>query len=337
MPLRAAYHNIRIDEMITKFLKFIRNVTLGVGVLLCALWFYLSQPSFSSSARIDLPVDEKRMEAVVRKLSVDFHPRNFRRTDNLEKAVAYIAAHFQEVGGNVEIQEFEVSDSIYKNVRCFFGDRTKPRLIIGARYDSNDQTPGADDNASGVAGLIELAYLLADTELPNCIELVAYPLEEPPFFATNKMGSYVHAESLEKEEVEVIGMLALEMIGYYSDEFGLQTYPSPLFHVIYLNTGNFIAVIGKMDQRDFTNQVKLAMKGTSDLRVFSVNAPEKIPGIDFSDHRNYWAYDYNAVMITDTAFYRNTAYHTAEDTWDTLNYAKMADVVRGVYNFVIEE
>ncbi|MGB0744059.1 MAG: peptidase M28, partial [Opitutales bacterium] len=151
------------------------------------------------------------------------------------------------------------------------------------------------------------------------------------------MGSYIHAQSLAEESVEVIGMIALEMIGYFSDEFGSQSYPTPLFHIIYPNTGNFIAVIGNLDQRSFTKAVKLGMKGSSGLRVFSVNAPEQIPGIDFSDHRNYWAFGFDAVMVTDTAFYRNTAYHKAEDTWDRLDYARMADVVRGVYHFAVAE
>lgn len=323
--------------MIRNILKFVRNVTLGVGAVLLAIWFYLSQPSFHSNESAELDVNEVRMEEVVKKLSIDFHPRTFRRTYNLDRTTAYIEEHFRKAGGTIEIQEFEISDSTYKNVRCFFGDRTKPRLVIGAHYDSHNQTPGADDNASGVAGLIELAYLFGKTELSNCIELVAYPLEEPPFFGTKKMGSYIHAESLAEEKVEVIGMIALEMIGYFSEEFGSQNYPTRLFHIIYPNTGNFIAVIGKLDQRSFIRDVKLGMKGTTDLKVLSVSAPVQIPGIDFSDHRNYWAFDYEAVMVTDTAFYRNTAYHEPEDTWDRLNYSKMADVVRGVYQFAVSD
>lgn len=319
--------------MITIIFKFIRNVTLGVGSVLLLVWFYLAQPSFRSNEHLDLPVDEARLQEVVKKLSIDFHPRNFRNTKNLEKTVAYLEKHFLQAGGTVEIQEFEISGSTYKNLRCFFGDKTKPRLVIGAHYDSHDHTPGADDNASGVAGLVELAYLFGETAPANCIELVAYTLEEPPFFATKKMGSYIHAESLSNEQVAVSGMIALEMIGYFSDEFGSQSYPAKLFHLIYPNTGNFIAVVGTLDQRDFISEVKLGMKGVTDLKVRSISAPRQIPGIDFSDHRNYWAFDYDAVMVTDTAFYRNQAYHTADDTWDRLNYSKMADVVRAVYHY----
>lgn len=208
--------------------------------------------------------------------------------------------------------------------------------MIGAHYDSHSQTPGADDNASGVAGLIELAYLFGTTTPKNCVELVAYPLEEPPFFATKKMGSYIHAESLSRDNIKVIGMIALEMIGYFSDEFGSQSYPSKVLHLIYPSTGNFIAVAGNLDQRNFIAKVKSGMKGVTGLKVRSISAPRELPGIDFSDHRNYWAFNYDAIMVTDTAFYRNKAYHTADDTWDRLDYAKLADVVRAVYHFALE-
>ena len=126
------------------------------------------------------------------------------------------------------------------------------------------------------------------------------------------------------------------MIGYFTDEFGSQDYPTLLFKLIYPNTGNFIAVVGKMDQRAFTKQVKVGMKGANDLPIRSINAPAGIPGIDFSDHRNYWKFDYDAVMITDTAFYRNEAYHEANDTWDRLNYEKMGQVVQSVYSTIVQ-
>lgn len=192
--------------MLIKLLKFIRNVSLGVGGVLLLLWFYLAQPSFRSNERLDLQVNEARLQEVVQKLSIDFHPRNFRNTENLEKTAAYIEEHFRKAGGTVEVQEFVVSDRNYRNVRCFFGDKQKPRLVIGAHYDTHHRTPGADDNASGVAGLVELAYLFGDASTSNCIELVAYPLEEPPYFATKQMGSYIHAESLSRERLDYTKM-----------------------------------------------------------------------------------------------------------------------------------
>ncbi|PXA03025.1 peptidase M28 [Coraliomargarita sinensis] len=323
--------------MIRKILKFARNVMLGVGFVIGAVWIYIAQPSLWKNDPIKLEVNEARLTEVVQKLSIDFHPRNFSSYDNLTQTAAYIEEHFRKAGGTVEMQEFIANGSSYRNVRGFFGDKTRPRLVIGAHYDTHSQTPGADDNASGVAGLIELAYLLGKTTPSNCIELVAYPLEEPPFFATENMGSYIHAESLSRENVPVSGMIALEMIGYFSNESGSQSYPSRLLYLFYPHKGNFIAVAGNLKQRNYIAKVKAGMKGVTDLKVYSIAAPQQLSGIDFSDHRNYWTFDYDAVMVTDTAFYRNEAYHTANDTSNRLNYAKMADVVRAVYHYATME
>lgn len=126
------------------------------------------------------------------------------------------------------------------------------------------------------------------------------------------------------------------MIGYFSDEPGSQKVPMLLLRLIYPGTGNFIAVISKLDQRSFTRQVKKGMKGATDLPVYSMNGPERLPGIDFSDHRNYWIFGYPAVMVTDTAFYRNSNYHTKNDTWDTLDYDRMGNVVLAVYSALVK-
>ncbi len=323
--------------MLKKLPKFIRNVVMGVSSVLLGIWFYIAQPTFRSNAPLNLPIDTTRLETIVKKLSEDLHPRSFRDTANLNATADYIEDHLKQSGGRVVIQEFAVSGTIYQNVRCFFGPPDTPRTIIGAHYDSHGNTPGADDNASGVAGLIELAYIFGNNPPKEGIELVAYTLEEPPFFASNKMGSYIHAESAAKESIEIRGVIALEMIGYFSEDFGSQNYPSLLLKLIYPKTGNFIAVVGTLDHRDYISKTKVGMKGVTDLPVYSIAAPTQIPGIDFSDHRNYWEFGYDAVMITDTAFYRNEEYHKSGDTWDRLNYEKMADVVRAVYAAVISE
>ncbi len=277
------------------------------------------------------------MTNVVRTLSVDYHPRNFRNVANLNRTADDIETHFLRAGGRVTEQEFAVAGTLFRNVIARFGPETGPVTIIGAHYDSHEDTPGADDNASGVAGLIELAYLFGRQTPDRAIELVAFTLEEPPFFGTTHMGSYVHAQSLAESDTIVEGMIALEMIGYFSDEFGSQKYPIPLFKLIYPSTGNFIAVVGKHDQRSYISRIKAGMKGVTDLPVFSIAAPRSIPGIDFSDHRNYWDLGMNAVMITNTAFYRNLEYHTIRDTWNRLDYPRMADVVRAVYHAVSRE
>ncbi|MGJ8652316.1 MAG: M28 family peptidase [Opitutaceae bacterium] len=320
--------------MLKILFKFLRNVILGVAVVIVGVWVYLAQPSLLSSGPANVSVDIERLRETVKKLSVDFHPRTYRKSKNLERTAAFIEGHFHDAGGRVNNQKFSVSGTEFRNISAFFGPETGPRTIIGAHYDSHGATPGADDNASGVAGLIELAYLLQQNPPSTRVELVAYPLEEPPFFATKKMGSYFHAESVSKSKEPILGVIVLEMIGYFSDESGSQDYPALLFKLIYPSTGDFVAVVGKLDQRSYISTVKKQMKGAGEVDVYSIAAPTNIPGIDFSDHRNYWEFGYDAVMITDTAFYRNKEYHKIGDTWDRLNYEKMAEVVKAVYSAI---
>ena len=146
------------------------------------------------------------------------------------------------------------------------------------------------------------------------MELVAYTLEEPPFFRTGNMGSARHAFRLHKEEVDVEAMLCLEMIGCFSDKENSQTFPSMLLGWLYPGEGNFIAVIGSTEDRQLAKKVKARMRGATDLPVHAMCVPRRFPGLDFSDHLNYWKYDFNAVMITDTAFMRNPRYHRSSDT-----------------------
>jgi hypothetical protein len=162
------------------------------------------------------------------------------------------------------------------------------------------------------------------------VELAAYCTEEPPFFATDDMGSARHAARLREQGVDVQAMIALETIGYFSDQKGSQSYPLPLFHLFYPSRADFIGVVGNTRQRALIGDVKRAMRGATDLPVRSASIPGFVPGVDFSDHRSYWAYGYPAVMITDTAFYRNRAYHGPGDTAERLDYARMAKVVVGV-------
>ena len=278
-------------------------------------------------------MDPQRLQDIVKTLSVDLHPRSYRDTHHLNAIADVIAEHFAAAGGRPEMQVYEAWGRSYKNVRVLFGPSDGKRTIIGAHYDGHEFTPGADDNASGVAGLIELAYLLgADSDIGQ-VELVAYSTEEPPFFGSDMMGSAVHAKNItEPEKIE--GVIVLEMIGYFADNFGSQDAPSLLIKLLYPQRGNFISVVGNMEQRAFTKSVKIGMKGATDLPVYSVNAPRSLPGIDFSDHRNYWNQELPAVMITDTAFYRNKAYHQDNDTWDRLDYDRMGKVVLGVYSAI---
>jgi len=308
------------------------------GLLLAAAWFAVTQPlMFGGAASTGSPpVDAARLEAHVRMLSETLAPRDAGHPENLERAAAYLRQEFERAqAAVVSVQPFEAHGRTYRNVIASFGPRTNELVVVGAHYDTAGALPGADDNASGVAGLIELAYLLGRTPPTARVELVAFALEEPPYFRSPFMGSAVHAASLRSQGFAVRAMLSLEMIGYFSDQPDSQQYPVSFLKAFYPAQANFIAVVGKMDQWRTVRRVKKAMTEASQLPVYSINAPRSIPGVDFSDHLNYWNEGYDALMITDTAFYRNPHYHTSTDTPETLDYRRMASVVQGVYAAVL--
>jgi Zn-dependent M28 family amino/carboxypeptidase len=312
-------------------------ILLVVVLLLGLAWFWLTQPLiFRAQPSSVRTVDPARLEAHVRQLSVELAPRDVGHLENLDRTAVYLADQLRQTGAAVSEQPYRVEGNSYRNVIARFGPDTSERIIVGAHYDSAGPLPGADDNASGVAGLLELARLFGSQPPQMRVELVGFSTEEPPYFRSTGMGSSVHATSLRTNNVKVRAMLSLEMIGYFSDAPGSQHFPVGLLGALYPSTGNFIAVVGRVSDGLLVRQVKSAMSNAAPLRVHSINAPSFIPGVDFSDQLNYWHEGYGAVMITDTAFYRNRNYHTAHDTAEKLDYKRMGMVVEGVYAAVIE-
>jgi hypothetical protein len=315
-----------------RLIKLAILVFLAVFVALGLVLFYLTQPLFlRAGTRTQPSVDPARLEAHVRTLCEVFSPRDFEHHENLEEAGRYIRDQFERSKATVSDQPFQVNGKTYRNIVAAFGPETADMIIVGAHYDSFGSGAGADDNASGVAGLLELANLLGKHPPAIRTELVAYTLEEPPFFRTATMGSAIHAASLKQRNVNVRAMLSLEMIGYFSDAANSQRLPLGVLSLIYPTTGNFIAIVGSVGEGMLVRKVKHAMSGASALPVYSINAPAIIAGVDFSDHLSYRNNGYPALMITDTAFYRNSAYHTNGDTADRLDYRRMGMVVEQVY------
>ena len=320
----------------------------GLGVTLMAiLAAIVTQPFVTPVSSTPPGVDPERLKAHVKHLSVDLYPRSFDQLRNLESAAQYILEEFKAAGANVSVQDVTVEETTYKNIVAKFGPESGPVLVIGAHYDSHGDTshdpnnprgftpkthtPGADDNASGVAGLLELAHLLGREKPTRPIELVAYTLEEPPHFGTQHMGSVWHANALKTAHRQVQLMLSLEMIGYFSDEPQSQTFPVHGMEHLYSDRGNFIALVGNVNHLGQIRRAKAVMAGATDLPVFSINAPPLLRGIDFSDHRSYWSDGFPALMVTDTAFFRNHHYHRAGDSYEKLDYRRMAKVVQSVY------
>ncbi|WP_426060643.1 M28 family peptidase [Hymenobacter sp. B1770] len=286
-----------------------------------------------------MPADQSRLHADVTFLT-NLHPaRNCHNLQSLNKAADYIKGCFEKLRGKVSEQAFTADGRRYRNIIASFGPPEAERIIVGAHYDVCGDQPGADDNASAVAGLLETARLLhlKNPVLKHRIDFVAYPNEEPPYFATEHMGSAVHAKALHANKVKVRAMLCYEMIGYFSDEPGSQHFPNDALAKLYPSTGNFIIVVGKSGQEAFTQRVQQLMKphaGTLDVQ--RINLPESMGLAGLSDHRNYWRYGYDAVMINDTSFLRNPHYHQKTDTIDTLDFPRMARVVNGVFGALLD-
>ncbi len=275
---------------------------------------------------------ESSLKAHVLKLTGTAEPRDSNHIASLNAAADYVETELKKTSVTTKTQEYEALGKKFRNIICRIDAGSPKTVLLGAHYDAWGQGPGADDNASGVAGLIELARMLqANTDkLRYNVEIIAFTNEEPPFFRTQNMGSSIHAKSILPRKHLIEYMVVLEMIGFYSAEAESQRYPIPGMQQIYPSTGNFIAIVGNSNSVNVVASMKRAMQENSAVDCQSLIAPPALKGMDFSDHLNYWALGIKAVMITDTAFYRNRNYHQQNDKPDTLNYSKMAEVVKGL-------
>ncbi|MBL4752490.1 MAG: M28 family peptidase [Flavobacteriales bacterium] len=317
--------------------KYIK-ISAALGLTICGVLYAIINPIFGSVEESPvLVIAPELLRQHVERLANTEKPRTYDNMKALNAAAAYIKSEFKKHSEYVRAQKYKVDYREYKNIICSFGPTDGERIIIGAHYDVCQNQPGADDNASGVAGILEIARLLKSQapKLKYRIDLVAYTLEEPPYFRSEYMGSAVHAQYLKDKGIVVKAMICLEMIGYFSDEPKSQQYPIGLLKLFYPSRGNFITIVGKLGKGGLTRKMKRGMRAGSSIDVRSISAPKIIPGIDYSDHLNYWKHGYDAVMITNTSWYRNANYHMPTDTPETLDYVRMAEVVKGVYWAVV--
>jgi len=289
--------------------------------------------------------------------------RNMFVSKNLKSAAAYIDKSFRAQGHEVSSHEYILQNGLSRHtiVMDFFrsifsanfpsgsqepvatnieveipGNIYRDEIIlVGAHYDSVIGSPGANDNATGTAGLLEIGNLLSGKKLKRTIRLVAFVNEEPPFFATKNMGSYVYARRSRERGENIQGMISLEMLGYYSTKKGSQKYPFPL-GLLKSDTGNFIAFVSNLRSKTLLNDCIKRFRNLVEFPSDGVAFPQMIPGISWSDHRSFWKFNYPAIMVTDTAFFRYPYYHSREDTPDKICYDHMARVVSGLSR-VIED
>jgi Zn-dependent M28 family amino/carboxypeptidase len=318
-----------------KLLRSLLRIAVVLLLILGGAALLVRQPVFTSLPdRLRNHADPAALRRHVEFLCNQASPRDSDHPENLDRAARYLTAALARSGARVSEQAYEARGKTYRNVIARLGPDGAHPLVVGAHYDSFGDfglNPGADDNASGASALPEIARLLSGLPLRQPVELVAYSTEEPPYFASEHMGSAVHARSLRREGRAPTGMICLEMIGTYKER---QPWPSALLRWLYPGDGRFLAVAGRFEDRHLARQFKRGFRGAGTLRAVSYTGPE-IPGFDASDHRSYWAEGFQAIVVTDTAFLRNPNYHTPDDRPETLDYRRMAQAVDGIANAVI--
>ncbi len=327
------------------FIQFFKFFVALVIVAVCAAYIVVTQPLLLSyhfpQTALFSQLPQSQADTLQRHVKY-LSEQDRTSQENQQHIVNYILSELNRSGieqSQIERQTYLVDGLPYQNIIVHFkaaeaqAEVDIKTYLIGAHYDAysaSERLPGADDNASGVSGLLEIARMLQQIQqikLDRNIDLVFYATEEPPFFRSEAMGSYQHAKTAKHIEVAIV----LEMIGYFSEQKSSQRFPIDAMKYLYPSTGNFIAVVSDMHNTRRTREVKKRFKTKlaekEVIGVESINAPARMAGIDFSDHRNYWQFDIPAVMITDTSFYRNAHYHTRNDTYEKLDYRKMKAVV----------
>jgi len=260
-------------------------------------------------------------------LATDIGPRHMGRPDALEAAAQYIESQWRALGHSPERRSYTTRQQTVHNLEVVIPGVGKPEeiLVLGAHYDSVAECPAANDNASGVAALLETTRLLAGQELRRTVRLVAFVNEEPPFFQTGSMGSRVNAARAAKWGDRIVGMLSLETIG----SPGSQSYPWPM-SLFYPDRGDFITFVGNLGSRGFVRRAIGSFRGHTSFPSEGAAMPEWITGAGWSDHWSFWQEGYPALMVTDTAPFRYRHYHRRTDTAEKLDYDRMSRVVAGV-------
>ena len=280
---------------------------------------------------------EQELRAHVQQLAGRIGERNLFRYRQLVAAADYIRTTLTNSGYDVQRHVYEVMGKACENLEADVRGTTEPEkiLLVGAHYDSVEGCPGANDNATGVAAMLALARAMVQSRPPCTLRFVAFTNEEPPYFQSRHMGSRIYARRSRQKGEGIILMLSLETIGYYSDEPGSQSYPFP-FGFFYPSTGNFIAFVSNMENAPWVKHVLMTFRGHARFPSEGGALWEWIPGVAWSDHWSFWKEGYPAVMVTDTAPNRYPHYHATGDTPDKVDFARMARVVSGLHDVVLE-
>jgi hypothetical protein len=279
----------------------------------------------------------RRLATHVRVLAGDIGERNLWRADALEAAARYVGDRFRDFGYPVHAQPFEVEGRTVRNLEAPLPGTSLGAeiVVVGAHYDTVQGSPGADDNASGIAAVLEIARLLASTNFARTVRFVAFVNEESPFFQSDRMGSRIYARQARSRGERIAAMISVESVGFYSDEAGSQRYPFP-FGLVYPRSANFIGFVADPSSRTLLRRAIASFRAHATIPSEGAAPPASVPGVGWSDHWSFWQEGYEAIMVTDTALYRNPYYHMPGDTPDTLDGERMTRVVSALARVVGE-
>jgi len=311
--------------------------------LLFALFLWTAQMVGKSYSGRFLPLSEQekeissRLRDHVSMLAGEIGERNIWLPQKLNAAAAYIEKVWQEQNFVVQHQEYEARgvDSVNLIIEIRGTSLPDQIVLVGAHYDTVPGSPGANDNGSGVASLLEISRLLAGRKPARTIRLAAFTNEEPPFFLRRNMGSRVYASRSRSLNENIVGMLSLETMGYYSEAPNSQEYPFP-FSFFYPHTANFIGFVGNIRSHRLVRFCLAAFRITTQFPSEGTAAPGWTTGIGWSDHWSFWPEGYRAIMVTDTAFFRYAHYHTRADTPEKIDYDRLARVTKGLAEVIVE-
>lgn len=305
-----------------------------VAVFFLLWWFGMRMPGKNISTAAPLSAGEialrAELAADVQTLAGEIGERNMRRYPQLNAAADFIEDSFSRAGLQPRRDTYEVGGLACHNIEAEIRGARPQILVIGAHYDSVFGSPGANDNGSGVAALLALARRFAGKPTGQTLRFVAFVNEEPFYFQSEQMGSFVYASRCKARGDQISGMISLETIGYFSDAPRSQTYPAPGLSAFYPATGNFISFVGNVGSRALLRRSIALFREQAKLPSEGAALPSFIPGVGWSDQWAFWQHGYPGIMITDTAPFRYPHYHEATDTPDKLDYDRFALVVSGV-------
>ena len=303
---------------------------------MAAGWYMTGMPGKSWSAPVPpLSGEEQLIHDNLRRhvgmLAHRIGERNVWHPEALAATALYIRKTLEDAGYAVSVQPFASRGLTVNNLEAVLPGHgaADEIIVVGAHYDTVAGCPGAGDNASGVAALLELARMLAGKALPRTVRFVAFANEEAPFFYGDEMGSKRYADRARAQGERIEAMLSLETIGYYTDQPASQRYPFP-YSWFYPDTGNFIGFVGDLSSWRLVRRAIGAFRASTAFPSEGVAAPRATKGVHWSDHWAFWQAGYPAIMVTDTAFYRYPHYHAATDTPERLDYAGLARVTGGL-------